>query len=139
MLSAGYAALLGGCAKSLANRLELLSCLVVALAHPLQLGGPAPNLQSRTLAGNGERETGSGYRNCHAETSARARIAILVAGCGRHGWVVGYVAIAPRSVLSIPPVSSGEQRRATAAERAALVRDLARLESVSFHMERVPI
>lgn len=73
-----------------------------------------------------------------AESSARARMAVVAGvlllsiGAGT-GFLVGF----RRSVLSVPPLSSSSTVVKPLPNVLVAVRDLSRLESVSFHMERV--
>jgi hypothetical protein len=70
--------------------------------------------------------------------AARARLAILVALlAAAFGGVVGFVAAFRRPVLTIPPATSIISVVRPLPNVLLAVKDLARLESVSFHMERV--
>lgn len=70
--------------------------------------------------------------------SARARIAILVAIlAGAVVGVVGYNTLWRRPAFTLPPASSVSSVVRPLPSVLLSVRDLARLESVSFHMERV--
>jgi hypothetical protein len=73
------------------------------------------------------------------EPSARARIALLFAALSLvFGGVVGFVvANSRRPLLSLPPASSVSSVVRPLPNVLIAVRDLSRLESVSFHMERV--
>jgi hypothetical protein len=80
------------------------------------------------------------YRSGMIEPGRRARVAILVAvaaGTVALAGLVGFGLALRRPALSVPPMSSVSSVVHPLPNVLLAVRDLSRLESVSFHMERV--
>ena len=78
------------------------------------------------------------YRNFMLQPALRKRLAMIAALVGMVcGVLVGFLLIRQQTALSVPPMSSVSSVVRPLPNVLVAIRDLARLESVSFHMERV--